>query len=139
PSAEAEKIAALVRLLGSNHDFEALGAARGLRRILGSTGICDLGNLVERHWDEPPIIKPAPFWNPPRRPEWQIRAERLLGQSEILFPEYPDEFDFLMNVSRMRPAPSAGQQKWMRDIEDAIARGINIEHRRRERAYARTA
>jgi hypothetical protein len=139
---QPDRIGKLIRLLSSPLDGEVVGAARALGRVLADqqADFHTLADCVERNWRGPISTKPDPiFWNPPRRPEWQIRAERLLAHSEILFPEYPDEFDFLMNVSRMRPAPSAGQEKWMRDIEDAIARGINIEQRRRERAYARTA
>jgi hypothetical protein len=65
--ASPEKVAALVRLLGSNHDFEALAAARGLQRILGSTGICDLGDVIERHWSPPISVKPDPHRSGIRR------------------------------------------------------------------------
>jgi hypothetical protein len=51
----APKIAKLIRLLDSDQDGEALGAARGLRRVLESEGgsLHDLANWLEEQLQEP--------------------------------------------------------------------------------------
>ncbi len=65
PPAIAPRVGALLRLLGSDVDGEALGAARALRRTLGGVGLDlnDLGDAISR----PAMIVPDAPEPKPRR------------------------------------------------------------------------
>ncbi len=57
PPAIAPRVGALLRMLGSDHDGEALNAARALRRTLGGVGL-DLHTLADAV-ERPAIASPA--------------------------------------------------------------------------------
>jgi hypothetical protein len=140
---DRERIAALIRHLGNGaSDTEIIGAARALDRTLeGAGGLHHLADVVEANWRPPIHLKPEPAatgrqpqsWS---RPEWQAEALRLLQYPQFLIREYPDEIDFLTNVSRMRACPSEGQWRWMSDIGHAIDQRIPPEMRKRRRRAA---
>ena len=106
PPAIAPRIGALLRMLGSDHDGEALGAARALQRTLGGVGL-DLHALaaaVER-----PEPEPAPQarrgrkvraeqgdidWSPSYRREVRETLER--GLARLSFSGW--ERDFIANI-----------------------------------------
>jgi hypothetical protein len=79
-------------------------------------------------------VKPEPQSRP--RPEWQVEALRLLRYPQFLIREYPDEIDFLTNVSRMRACPSEGQWRWLDDIANAVAHSVPPEMRKRKHRAA---
>ena len=76
PLAIAPRVGALLRLLGSDVDGEALGAARALRRTLGGVGLDlhALADAVERPpaptgvYRDRPATGDAPEWARPTRP-----------------------------------------------------------------------
>ena len=67
PPAVLPRVGSLLRLLGSDHDHEALGAVRALRRTLGGVGL-DLHALAEV------VERPVPI--APTRPPRKPRADR---------------------------------------------------------------
>ncbi len=60
PPAIAPRIGALLRMLGSDHDGEALGAARALQRTLGGVGLDfhDLAGTIEHPAVSVPMRRP---------------------------------------------------------------------------------
>jgi hypothetical protein len=141
-----DKVAKLIRMLGNGaSDAEIIGAARALDRTLeGAGGLHHLADVVEAHW-RPPQPEPPPreAWSwrakpPPPAPkfEWQAEASRLLQYPQFLIREYPDEIDFLTNVSKMRSCPSESQWRWMCDIQHAVDQRIPPEMRKRRRRAA---
>jgi hypothetical protein len=141
-----DKVAKLIRMLGNGaSDAEILGAARALDRTLeGAGGLHHLADVVEAHWRPPPPPPPREAWSwraqpkPPPAPkfEWQAEALRLLQYPQFLIREYPDEIDFLTNVSKMRSCPSEGQWRWLSDIANAVTNRIPPEMRKRKRRAA---
>jgi hypothetical protein len=137
---DRERIAAIVRLFGNGaSDGEIIAAARALNRVLAdSGGLHSLAEFLKANW-RPPIEPP---WRaqpkPPPAPkfEWQAEALRLLQYPQFLIREYPDEIDFLTNVSKMRSCPSEGQWRWISDIQHAIDQRIPPEMRKRRRRAA---
>jgi hypothetical protein len=128
-----ERLAKLVRLLGSDRDGEALGARNGMVRILTGVGssLHELADWIARFQPAPQQpefqgIDPEPD---PRKP-WQAFAAELLRHPEIIgmrgnrFDQklFDREIDFLNNMRRSKFAPSAGQEKWLGDIESRIRR-----------------
>ncbi len=109
PSAIAPRIGALLRMLGSDHDGEALGAARALRRTLGGAGL-DLHTLADAV-ERPAIASPA---HRPRKPkagrghiDWpaahrrEVRETLEHGLVRISFNEW--ERDFITSIiARLR-------------------------------------
>lgn len=76
PSAITPRVAALVRLLGSDEDAEALGAARALRRTLVGAGV-DLNVLAA-------VIYPAePIRDPPVRSSGRTTSVRYRQAAKL--------------------------------------------------------
>ncbi len=78
PNAILPRIGQLVRLLGSNHDGEALGAARAINRVLGGAGLVldDLAHRIE-HAPVPVVLyrdAPPPKPTRPRKRRGEGRA-----------------------------------------------------------------
>ena len=113
---------------------DVIGAARALDRTLeGVGGLHRLADVVEANWHPPITVRPEPQ---SRRPEWKAEALRLLQYPQFLIREYPDEIDFLTNVSKMRSCPSEGQWRWLSDIANAVTNRIPPEMRKRKRRAA---
>ena len=72
PPAMLPRVASLLRLLGSDHDHEALGAMRALRRTLGGVGL-DLHSLAEA------VEHPAP------EPQARCARKPRVGDIELDF------------------------------------------------------
>lgn len=104
------RISKLVRLLASPVDGEVIATCRALSRVLSDSksDFHALADVIERHWT-PPVVA----FNDPGKP-WQQFAADLLKYPEVLLGSR--ELDFLRNMRRSRFAPTAGQEKWMRDI-----------------------
>jgi len=79
PDAILPRIGQLVRLLGSNHDGEALGAARAINRVLGGAGLVldDLAHRIE-HAPQPVVLNRDAPPSKPTRP----RKRRGQGQPD---------------------------------------------------------
>ena len=130
---DRDRIEKLIRMLGNNaSDTEIVAAARALDRTLAdSGGSHHLADVVKANW-RPPAPEPPP--SPPLSPkyDWQVDALRLLRYPQFLIREYPNEIDFLTNVSRMRACPSESQWRWLDDIANAITQNIPPEMRKRK-------
>ena len=109
PPAIAPRVGALLRMLGSDHDGEALGAARALRRTLGGAGLDlhALADAVERPAIAAPVCRPRKpktdrghiDWPPTHRREVRETLER--GLVRISFNEW--ERDFITSIiARLR-------------------------------------
>jgi hypothetical protein len=136
-----DKVAKLVRMLGNNaSDSEVLASARALDRTLADCGgLHHLADIIKANWRPPAVVRsdPPPWRAQPKPPtEWQAEALRLLQYPQFLIREYPDEIDFLTNVSKMRSCPSEGQWRWMSDIQHAVDQRIPPEMRKRRRRAA---
>jgi hypothetical protein len=117
---QAVRLGKLIRLLSSDKDGEALGAARALARVLAEAGadFHHLAEIVETHWSAPIVVDLfEQHRDPPAKQStkpWQLEAEQLLKYREVLLGSR--ELDFLQNMKQSRTAPTAAQEKWMRDI-----------------------
>jgi hypothetical protein len=116
----SERVGKLIRLaLGSNSPGECFAAVDAIRRTLANGGFDShwLAGVVEKAWPIPCEPSPKPQREPNPKKPWQILADELLkyaNDPRIVWGS--KERDFLNNMRRSRYAPTAGQEKWMRDI-----------------------
>jgi hypothetical protein len=113
----APTVGKLLRLLGSDQDHEALGAARALKRVLTSVklDLHDLANVVEfaaRH--EAPRIEMTAH-NPVYRASARSDVVREMlrccrEHSELLSAK---EFAFVCSIAKWRGQLSPGQLAWL--------------------------
>lgn len=105
-----DKIARLIRLMGSHTPGEQIAAVEGLRRVLQAQSL-DFNDLAA--WIERMATQDAAE----QVDDWMKVATTYLRQGEGVLAER--DMAFLRNVAAMaargRP-PSEGQQKWLYDI-----------------------
>jgi hypothetical protein len=99
---QLSRISKLIRLLSSDKDHEALGAARALVRICDIHAVAD---CIEKHFQIPE--------ESPRLRPWQRQAQWLLDFGQLWGSR---ERSFLTNILRQSYPPNAKQERWMRDI-----------------------
>ncbi len=134
----APKAAALVRLMASDNDNEALVAVRGLRRILASHGL-DLNDFAA--WFEEmataaapePEPQPAPKPQPAPEPQgrrtwpqyWFDVAGDLLRRGDGRLDERSRSFlENIQAAARRGRSPSAAQRQWIDDIRAKLKGSI---------------
>ncbi len=101
PDAILLRIGQLVRLLGSNYDGEALGAARAINRVLGGAGLVldDLAHRIE-HAPQPVVLyRDAPPSKPtrPRKRRGQGQPRPGADWIEIGMIQHRDIIDALQD------------------------------------------
>ena len=112
----ADRGGKLIRMLGSPVDAECVSAVRDLSKAFGEAGLDFhwLADLAVSAW---PLTAPKSAFRPDSKKPWQILADELLKHANdptIVWGS--KERDFLRNMRKSRYAPTAGQEKWMRDI-----------------------
>src|SRR5262249_8816772 len=119
----APTLGKLVRLLGSDQDQEALGAARALKRVLSSASldVHDLARVVEfsiRHDARRAVVTAQKrgygLQEAPSAP-WQIR-EMLRYCRDHAIRLSPKEYDFVATLAKRRGPPSERQLEWLCSI-----------------------
>jgi hypothetical protein len=97
-AAVAPRVGRLIRLLGSSHDGEALGACRALARVLASaeTDFHELAATIEATAPaiSPEGCAPVAAWHAharwlDERPEGLTRADRVFVQSMLAMRDEP--------------------------------------------------
>ncbi len=115
PPAIAPRIGALLRMLGSDHDGEALGAARALQRTLGGAGL-DLHALADAV-ERPAVVVPAPARRP-RKPKadrghidwpapYRAQVSATLQKGLMRFPFNAWEREFVESIIGRLRSPRA--------------------------------
>jgi hypothetical protein len=113
-------LANLIRLLGSDTDGEALGAARALKRVLKAHGadFHTLAALIEA-----PSTAPNGgvnhFGDDRGAPNWQTMVAVCIGRFDQFTAK---EQQFLKTMQRWRGKPTAKQLKWLTDLFDWVRR-----------------
>jgi hypothetical protein len=116
-------IARLIRLLGSDQDHETLGAARALRRVLGSAGL-DLHDLASTF--ELSVRRGVPQVAP--QTASSDTADHLADEIFRLQRERPGllsakELEFVRSMKMWRREPTERQKDWLFDIYSRCLRG----------------
>jgi hypothetical protein len=105
--------------LGSTNANETANAVSALQRMLGSTGLCDIGDLVEHHW-HPPNPQPSLFDPPAPEPApkplgpWQAFAAELLNDPNVVLNG--KDRAFCEKMTGWWGTVSDLQKEWLRDI-----------------------
>jgi hypothetical protein len=123
----------LVRLLGSDKDHEALGAARALKRVLAAAGLDlhDLANIIEfaARGEAPQVISATADDGDARE---MIR--RCCERSELLTLK---ELAFVHSMAtKWRGQPTKRQSGWLASIYDKVANEQGYYERRRKKEHA---
>jgi hypothetical protein len=105
----APTVGKLIRLLASEHDGEAISAARALRRVLGNAGLDlnDLASMIDGGSDAPALS------------DWR---DQLLFCSQRIKRLNVRDAQFiatLVTTTEWRE-PSAKQRKWLGDIVERL-------------------
>jgi hypothetical protein len=115
----APTIGKLVRLLGSDQEHEALGAARALKRVLSSAGtdFHALADLIEMTADNP-ISRMQPTTARAHAVRVMLRACRecsgLLTSKELAF---------VHSMAKWRGEPTGRQMAWLSSLYERCMKG----------------
>jgi hypothetical protein len=109
----APRLGALIRMLGSDRDGEALAAARAIGRVLKASGQ-DFHALAETIENAPHAVAPhaAPTRDEPDDLNWKAVAKQLLADGELS----PREREFVTHMTRWRGRPTERQRNWLRAL-----------------------
>ena len=119
-SALSPTVPKLVRLLGSDEDYEALGAARGLKRVLANSGhdLNWLGDRIEE------VITPAARAPVPRHyyapVDWR-QTLQFCNRNRYRLTDR--ELDLIEALACWRGYPSDKQLLWLQSIFRKIVGG----------------
>lgn len=105
------KVAALVRLLGSNVEGERTAAVAALGRVLGARGqsFCDLAAVIENA---------APQTTANRQSLELVDAAEIIAAIVVRWPDVLSDWElaFLRNLSRRQVPPSRAQRTKLIEI-----------------------